>query len=68
MIDPIRINHADDDDAVRARHARIEARLDELGVDEVRFLQSNGKLPTEWDLIIRAWMAGKKPNPEKAVK
>jgi hypothetical protein len=60
MIDPIRIHHADDESEVRARHARLEKRLDELGADEVRFLQANGKVPTQWDPIIRAWLAGDK--------
>ena len=58
MIDPIRIYYADDEDEVRARHERLESRFEELGVEEIRFLQANGKVPTEWDPIIRAWLAG----------
>ena len=65
IIDPIRIHYADSEDEVRARHARLEKRFDELGPEEVRFLQGNGKIPVEWDPIIRAWLAGNKLNDPK---
>lgn len=60
MSDHIQIHHLDTEEEAKARHAKIEARLDELGADEVRFLQSNGKLPTNWDPIIAAWMRGER--------
>jgi hypothetical protein len=60
LIDHVQIWHLDNDDEARSRHERIEARLDELGPEEVRSLQSNGKLPTHWDPIIRVWMKGKR--------
>lgn len=58
--DPIRIHHADSAAEVRARHERIETRLEELGADEVKSLVANGGLPTQWAPIIRAWSVGKR--------
>jgi hypothetical protein len=67
-ISPIRIHHADSDTEVEARHRRIEARLDELGAEEVRSLVANGGLATQWSPIIRAWSSGKRLAPdEKAI-
>lgn len=63
MREPIRIHHADTADQVRERHERIVARLDELGPEQVRFLQGNGKLTTEWDPIISAWFADRDAAP-----
>jgi hypothetical protein len=61
MKKPIRV-HAGDrtDEEVRARHAAIEKRLDELGPDRVRASLLRGGFPNEWDSIIHAWLAGDK--------
>jgi hypothetical protein len=62
--DPIRIHPQDDNMAARARHKRIEMRLDELGIDQVRTMQGHA-LPTNWDPIIRAWLKGERLEDEK---
>lgn len=61
MTKPVKI-HAGDalDDDVRKRHADIEKRLEELGVDRVKMLLLSGGLPTNWNPIIHAWLAGDK--------
>jgi hypothetical protein len=65
MTQPIRI-HAQDAtiEQVRARHAEIEKRLEELGVDRVRMMLFHGGFPTEWNNVIHAWLAGDKLQPE----
>jgi hypothetical protein len=62
---PIQIHFADTDDEVRARHERIEKRLEELGKEEVNRLSAVSGLPTQWDPIIRSWLKGEKLEPEK---
>jgi len=64
VTDPIRIHHADDDAEAHARHARIEARLEELGMQQVRQMMGID-LPAQWNPIIRAWLAGKKLKPRE---
>lgn len=56
--------HAPDTDAeARARHARIEARLNELGEPEVRRLSATGGLAPQWEPIVRAWLNGERLEP-----
>ena len=63
QIDPIRIHASDDLATMRSRHAEIEARLNELGEDRVRSMLSSGGLPTNWNAIIHAWLAGDRLAP-----
>jgi hypothetical protein len=56
MKEPIRIHHADTEDEVKERHARVETRLAELGPQTVRDMQANGELPPAWTPIIRDWL------------
>ena len=60
MTEPIRIHASDDSEAVRSRHADIEKRLDDIGRDGVHAMLATGGLPTNWNPIIHAWLAGKK--------
>jgi hypothetical protein len=62
-IDPIRIHASDDAAAIRYRHAQIEGRLNELGDDQVRSMLATGGLPTGWNPIIHAWLAGDRLAP-----
>lgn len=62
---PIKIHYADTEKESRARHEQIQARLNELGKDNVSLLVASGGLPTEWNPIIRSWMSGEKLEPEK---
>lgn len=64
MIEPICIHHADTPDEVRARHLRIQQRLEQLGHEQVRAMQGHA-LPTQWDPIIREWLAGKRLDEAK---
>ena len=65
MTKPIRVHSIDADDAaVRARHADIEKRLEELGPDSVRMMLLQGGLPTGWNPVIHAWLAGDKLEAE----
>jgi hypothetical protein len=57
MIAPIRIHPMDTEAEVRARHAQIEARLEELGADQVRSMLGHG-LPEGWGPIVLAWLKG----------
>ena len=69
MTQPIQIHHADTPAEARARHERIEKRLEDLGIPEVNRLSSTGGLPTQWDPIVRSWLKGEKleaAQPEKA--
>ena len=66
MTQPIKIYHADNEAEARARHERINKRLDELGHESVKSLYAAGGLPTEWNQIVLAWMTGDKLEPEKA--
>lgn len=66
MTKPIRIHPIDKDDtAVRARHADIEKRLEEIGADRVRMSMFHGGLPTEWHPIISSWLVGDKLEAEE---
>ena len=67
MTQPIRIHHADTDEEARARHERIQARLEELGSGTVERMQGRD-LPTQWNPIIRAWLKGDKLEDEEAKK
>jgi hypothetical protein len=67
MTQPICIHPMDDAAEVRARHKRIEDRLDELGHETVRALLATGGLPTNWNLIVHAWLSGDRLEPEKTV-
>lgn len=66
MTDPIRIHHADDAAGVHERHADIEKRLEDMGREQVERLLATGGLPTGWNPIIHAWLAGKKLGPSGA--
>lgn len=59
----IRIRSQDTDDEAWERHAAIEKRLTELGPDSVRSLMGHG-LPTEWNTVISAWLAGDRLGPK----
>lgn len=60
-IKPIRVHPTDQTDAdVRARHEMIEKRLEELGENRVAMMLQSGGLPTEWNTIAHAWLAGDK--------
>jgi hypothetical protein len=66
MTKPIRVHATDRTDAeVRARHADIEKRLDAMGREQVQIKLFTGGLPTEWNPIAHAWLAGDKLEPEK---
>jgi hypothetical protein len=52
----VRIHPPDDDWQASVRQSEIVARLDALGPDAVQMLYGTGGLPTNWDLIVRAWM------------
>ena len=54
------IHPLDTDDEARARHKRIEARLNELGETNVRMLAGTAGVPTQWDPIIAAWLKGER--------
>jgi len=65
MTKPIRVHPTDRTDAeVRARHADIERRLEEMGRERVQIGLLNGGFPTEWNSIAHAWLAGDKLEPE----
>lgn len=57
MSDVIRIHHADSEEEALARHLRIQTRLDELGVEQVKAMMGHG-FPPEWNLIVSAWVGG----------
>ena len=54
------IHPHDTDDEARARHKRIEARLNEFGETNVRMLAGIAGFPTQWDPIIAAWLKGER--------
>jgi len=62
---PVRIHSVDSDEQARDRHKRIEARLEELGIEQVRGMMSYGGLPTNWDPIIARWLKGDRLEDEK---
>lgn len=64
MIEPIQIHHADTPTEARARHARIEDRLEELGINQVRTLLQGGGFATQWNPIVHAWLDGHKVKRE----
>jgi len=65
MTKPIRIHAIDrTDEEVRDRHASVEARLEEMGADQVKFRLLHGGFPTEWHAIVHAWLGGDKLEPE----
>lgn len=67
MTKPIRVHGTDRTDAeVRARHAMIEKRLEEIGREGVTIKLLTGGFPTEWHSVIHAWMAGDKLEKEDA--
>lgn len=55
----IRIHASDTDEQVEKRHRDVLKRLDELGPGRVRDLVASGGLPTNWNLIINAWLKDK---------
>ena len=63
-IEPIRIHHADSDEEVRARHARIERSLEAVGKETVQATLGHG-FPTQWNPIISAWLRGDRLKTEK---
>jgi hypothetical protein len=66
MTKPIRVHGTDrTDEEVRARHADIEARLEAMGREQVQIKLFTGGLPTEWNPIAHAWLAGDKLEAEK---
>ena len=61
MKDPIRVHAGDSsEDDIRSRHIEIEDCLEKHGPDQVRIMLFSGGLPTNWNPIINAWLAGKK--------
>lgn len=42
------------------------ARLNELGVEQVKMLMSHGGLPTEWNATIYEWLREKATDPGAA--
>ncbi len=65
MKDPIKIHPQDNEEAARARHGKIESRLNDLGEAEVRRLSTTGGLPPQWDPLIGAWLKGDRLEDEK---
>lgn len=52
-------------DQVRKHHADIEQRLEELGRERVGIMMVTGGLPTEWNPIVHAWLAGDRLKSKK---
>ena len=53
----------DHDSQTEDREA-FEARMDSLGVDQVRQMQAMGAFPTQHNAVINAWLGrGGKPEP-----
>jgi hypothetical protein len=65
MTKPVRISGVDvTDEDVRARHAEIEGRLENMGLAKVKIMFERGGFPTEWNPILLAFMAGDKLEKE----
>lgn len=64
-IAPIKVSgiHKTDED-VRRHHADIEKRLEEMGRERVGIAMVTGGMPTEWNPIVHAWLAGDKLEPQ----
>jgi hypothetical protein len=60
----IRIHATDSDDEAHTRHAEIEKILEGLGPAQVKMSLLAGGLPTGWNVIAQAWLAGDKLEPK----
>lgn len=56
MTGPIRICGTDSEEEVKRRHERVVARLDELGMPEVRAMFARDDFPHPWHPIIHEWL------------